>query len=117
MLSTINQLRRSDEAVMSHHSQVFVASSDLESRQRAVQILERLGVDAFGASSVSDCRAILAQQNVGLIFCDRKLKDGWYTDVLGAAACIAKTGKVRVILMSSDIDSLEYHAARGGWNF
>jgi DNA-binding NtrC family response regulator len=79
--------------------------------------LDRLGVVSICASSVAQCRELLAQSRVGLIFCDRRLSDGSFTDVLHAAACNSTAGKARVVLMSCVIDPEEYHAARGAGLF
>jgi DNA-binding NtrC family response regulator len=54
----------------------------------------------------------LAQENVGLVFCDPHLRDGGYRDLLAAAAYKSTRGKVRVMLMSSVIASDEYDSAK-----
>jgi DNA-binding NtrC family response regulator len=97
---------------MDHEWKIIVASSDLETRQLVLQILHRLGVDAIGASTVTECRQILVQDTVGLVFCDHDLNDGGYRDVLAAADCKSARSKLLFVLMSSIINPEEYDAAR-----
>ena len=105
------------EVAVPPRSQIVVASSAPETRQRIIQVLDRLGVACIGVSSVAQCRELLAQSKVGLIFCDRRLSDGSFTDVLHAAACNSTAGNARVVLMSCVIDQEEYHAARSAGLF
>ena len=66
-------------------SQIVVASPDMESRRSLATILKRLGLDPVCTSTVSECRVMLAKENVGLVFCDRDLADGNYRDILVAS--------------------------------
>jgi DNA-binding NtrC family response regulator len=70
---------------MNGRSKIVLASLDMESRRTLAKILARLGLDAIGTSTVSECRLMLAKENVGLVFCDRGLADGNYRDVLAAS--------------------------------
>jgi DNA-binding NtrC family response regulator len=76
-----------------------------------MRILDRLGVDCVVASTISECRQILVQENVALVFCDRDLNDGGYRDLLAGATCRSETS-VRVVLMTSQINPDEYNAAK-----
>lgn len=91
---------------------ILVASSDLENARWVAEILHKQGLDFICTSTISQCREILAQDSVGLVFCDRDLRDGGYRDLLAAAACKSTRGKVRVVLISSVVDSEEYDAAK-----
>jgi DNA-binding NtrC family response regulator len=82
---------------------VVVASSDLEHRQRIVEMLNGQGIEPFCGSTIAQCRELLAKDDVGLVFCDRDLTDGSYRDLLAVAACKSTRGRVRVVLMSSSI--------------
>jgi DNA-binding NtrC family response regulator len=66
-------------------SQIVVASSDMENRRSLATILMRLGLDPVCISTVSECRVMLAEETVGLVFCDRDLTDGNYRDILAAS--------------------------------
>ncbi|HEX4075606.1 MAG TPA: hypothetical protein VHX49_09425 [Candidatus Acidoferrales bacterium] len=92
--------------------QIMVASSDLENRRSLVTILERQGIGTFCASNVSQCREILDQQDVGLVFCERAFADGDYRDVLSAAACGKPGPKARVVLLSALSDREQYRRAK-----
>jgi CheY-like chemotaxis protein len=97
---------------MSAPWQIMVASSDLENRRSLVSILERQGISTFCASNVSQCREILGQQDVGLVFCDRSFGDGDYRDVLDAAANGKPGPRARVVLLSALADREQYRRAK-----
>jgi len=106
------------ELAMNGQWQIVVASSDLESRRRVTEILRKQGLDSLCSSTIAQCREILAQDMSGLIFCDRSLADGGYRDLLAAADCRSPRGKlVRIVLMSSAVDSEEYHSAKSSGLF
>jgi len=65
--------------------QIVIASSDVEDRRAMCNILVKQGLEPIAASSVRECEEIVAQENVGLIFCARSLSDGDYRDLLAAA--------------------------------
>jgi DNA-binding NtrC family response regulator len=66
-------------------SQIVVASSDMEIRRSLAAILTRLGLEPICISTVSECRMMLAEETVGLVFCDRNLADGNYRDIVAAS--------------------------------
>jgi len=85
---------------------ILVASSELENRRSLARILEKEGYDTICVSRASECKEVLETHKVGLIFCDRRLSDGSYRDVL--AAVRASQGKVRVVVTSRLADWNEY---------
>jgi len=91
---------------METRTQILVASSDLESRRALTDILEKEGYDTICVSRASECREALEAQRVGLVFCDRRLSDGSYRDVVAAAR--AGQGKTRVVVTSRLADWNEY---------
>lgn len=64
--------------------QILVVSSELENRRALNDILRKEGYETVCASRVSECQQALQTQNVSLIFCDRRLSDGNYRDVVAA---------------------------------
>src|SRR5258705_13908220 len=64
--------------------QVLVVSSELEHRRALNEILRKEGHETICASRVSECREAMQTQTVSLIFCDRRLSDGNYRDVVAA---------------------------------
>ena len=49
-------------------SQIVVASPDMEGRRSLATILTRLGLDPICISTVSECRVMLAKENVDWCF-------------------------------------------------
>lgn len=86
--------------------EVLIASSDLEDRRALASILARHGHDPICASTIGETQAILAQKTVGLVFCDRRLSDGDYRDLLAQSRSLEP--KVRVIVTSRLADWDEY---------
>jgi DNA-binding NtrC family response regulator len=91
---------------------ILVASSYLEMRRSIVTILRRLGADPICASTVSQCREVLAEQNIGLVFCDRQFVDGTYRDLLNAVDSDSRKDNTRVVLTTSFVNPGEYHEAK-----
>jgi DNA-binding NtrC family response regulator len=86
--------------------QILIVSSELENRRALNAILQKEGYETVCASRVSECPDALTQQNLDLIFCDRRLADGSYRDVVELAR-IAKNS-VRVVVTSRLADWDEY---------
>ena len=61
---------------------ILVVSSELHNRCALADILNREHWETICASTVNQCRQVLAKRNVTLVFCDRQLPDGTYCDVL-----------------------------------
>jgi DNA-binding NtrC family response regulator len=86
--------------------QIVIASGDVEERRAMCTILEKQGLDPIAASTVRACDEILAQENVGLIFCSRRLGDGDYRDLLLAARRWSR--KIRIIVATRVTDWDDY---------
>ena|SRR5436305_1825060 len=91
---------------MESPAQILIVSSELENRRALNEILTKEGYETVCASRVSDCYQSLAAQKIALIFCDRRLFDGTYRDVVTAARA-TKQG-VRVVVTSRLADWDEY---------
>ena len=87
-------------------AQVLVVSSDPEDRRVLTAILNREGWDTICASRVSECRDALAEPNISLVFCDRRLPDGVYRDVLAITRSLSRN--VRLVVTSRLADWDEY---------
>jgi DNA-binding NtrC family response regulator len=85
---------------------ILIASSDLEARRALSNILVKLGVDPLTASTVRECKEIMATERVGLIFCDRLLADGNCYDLLNASR--AGRIKARIVVTSSTAEWDEF---------
>lgn len=83
---------------------VVIVSSDSALRHHLAGILASLGVDPVHISTLRECHEILAQRRIGLVFCDSRVADGNYKDLL--AAYPQPGDKPRVVVTS----------ARAGWH-
>jgi DNA-binding NtrC family response regulator len=86
--------------------QILIVSSELENRRALNEILRKEGYETICASRVSECQEALQAQNVSLIFCDRRLADGSYRDVVAAAR--TSNNRARVVVTSRLADWDEY---------
>ncbi len=86
--------------------QIVIASADVEERRAMCNILATQGLDPIAASSVRQCEEIMAQENVGLIFCARSLADGDYRSLLVAPR--RERRKTRIVILNRVTDWDEY---------
>lgn len=91
---------------------VVVVSSNLVNRQDVAGMLFRLGIDPICLSTVDQCRNLRSSNNIGLVFCDRHLKDGDYRDVLSAVGPSQTPRDAKVVMMAELDTPEEYHEAR-----
>ena len=87
-------------------AQILVASSEPENRRALTAVLNREGFDTICVSRVSECQEVLAWQNIRLVFCDRRLPDGGYRDVLALTRSLSR--KVWIVVTSRLADWDEY---------
>ena len=62
--------------------QILVVSSEFMNCDVLKDIIDREGWKMFCAATVRECREVLANENIDLVFSDRGLADGTYRDVL-----------------------------------
>jgi DNA-binding NtrC family response regulator len=91
---------------MNDKPDILVIASDPETRKALSSILQTEGLKSVHASQLSEGRALLASQPVGMVFCERHLADGSYLDLLPAAQ--TKAGSVPVVVTSRLADWDEY---------
>jgi len=91
---------------MNDKPEILVIASDPETRKALSSILQTEGLKSVHASQLSEGRALLASQRVGMVFCERHLADGSYLDLLPAAQ--TKAGSVPVVVTSRLADWDEY---------
>src|SRR5271168_3274632 len=61
---------------------VLVVSANLESRRSLTKILEAVSVHVVPCSTLNQAEQVLSLQRPHLIFCDERLPDGDYSDLL-----------------------------------
>jgi DNA-binding NtrC family response regulator len=81
---------------------VLVVGSDLGCRQTLADVLGAWGVGVIFASTISESRNILLEHSIRLVFCEKHLPGGTFTDLLDAAA--SRTPPVRVIAILHDVN-------------
>ena len=64
---------------------VLLISGNFESRRMICKVLEALSVHVVSCSTLSQARHALLLQRPNLIFCDERLSDGVYDDILNLA--------------------------------
>ena len=92
--------------------EVVVVSSNLENRQDVAGMLARLGLDPICVSTVNQCRELPNRNSIGLVFCDRQVKDGDYRDVLSAMGTPAADESPKVVMMADLASPTEYRQAK-----
>jgi DNA-binding NtrC family response regulator len=96
----------SKASIMESNQTILLASAELESRRALGTILSQEGCDTVCASHLEDCREILNNRKIDLVFCDRRLADGTYRDLLRIARSAKQ--RVRVVVTSRLADWDEY---------
>jgi DNA-binding NtrC family response regulator len=91
---------------MNDKAEILVIASDPETRKALSSILQTEGLNSLQASQLSEGRALLANKSVGLVFCERRLADGTYLDLLPVAQSSHR--KVPVVVTSRLADWDEY---------
>jgi DNA-binding NtrC family response regulator len=121
---------------MENEVDVLIVSSRIENKRTLLRTLEGLPVNIFSASTVFQALEFLATHPLAIIFCEERLPDGSYRDLLGSvpsspqmnrlvqcageweeyleALRIGAAEVLRVPLQSTDIDIALFHAMRQG---
>lgn len=98
---------------MESKMQVMIGSPDLAAWERFTDILQSKGLAPTRFQSIQQACNALARENVLLIFCENRLADGTYEDLLTAAKRVRSEVRVVVTGLESDqFDSLGYSRAR-----
>jgi len=84
--------------------EVLIATADLETCRRLASILSQWGFVPICAVTVAKAKAILARQSVPMVFCEDRLADGSFRDVLGAAKLVNSNARVVVTSRTDDAD-------------
>lgn len=71
---------------MSDGPEVLVASSDPRNRRALANIVGECGLKAVVSSSVSEVQATMTRESICLVFCEDRLPDGSFRDVLRTVA-------------------------------
>ncbi|HEY1471641.1 MAG TPA: hypothetical protein VGF61_21565 [Candidatus Acidoferrum sp.] len=123
---------------MENEVDVLIVSSRIGNKRTLLRTLEGLPVNTFSASTVFQALEFLATHPMAIVFCDERLPDGSYRDLLGAVPTSPQVNRLivllctgeweeylealrlgvaevlRVPLQSTDIDIAVFHAMRRG---
>jgi len=88
--------------------EAVILSADLEWRRAIAQTLVANGMDYSFASSIEECKEIVARDCVGLIFWDSHFADGTFQDLFHSVWSLDRRVKIVVI---SHMDDWEEHLA------
>lgn len=93
--------------------EAIILSTDLEWRRAVARILIANDMDYVCASSIADCKEIVARESVGIIFWDSRLADGTFQDLIHSMWSLDPRVKIVVV---SHMDDWDEHlaAARSG---
>ncbi len=84
--------------------QTLVASSDPEIRATLSGILARHGLEPIFSFTAEEAKAILLRHPISLVFCEERLPDGSFRDVLGEVKRSARLVPVVVVARPGDWD-------------
>ena len=76
---------------------VLVVSSRIENRRTLLRTLEGLPVNTFSASTIFQALDFLAAHPLAIVFCDERLPDGSYRDLLASAPSSPQTNRFIVV--------------------
>src|ERR1035438_5552725 len=91
---------------MNLRPQILVVSADQDHRRELTAILQKEGWSPLHASRLTECQDLLAKRNISLVFCERRLADGTYRDLLSVVQ--APERRVPVVVTSRLADWDEY---------
>jgi len=84
--------------------QALVASSDSEVCRALTRILGRHGVEPVFSSTAEEAKAALVRGPISLVFCEERLSDGSFRDVLGEVKRSARLVPLVVVSRLGDWD-------------
>ena len=91
--------------------QILVASSELEHRRALLDVLNAERWVTICASAINECEEVLATRIVSAVFCERRLPDCRYQDVLSLIRSSNKD--IPLVVTSRTADWDEYLEALG----
>ena len=67
---------------MNEEGAVLIVSCRPENRKTLVRALDELSINCYVAPTIRDAREVLALRSLSLVFCEERLSDGSYSDLL-----------------------------------
>jgi two-component system, NtrC family, response regulator len=75
---------------------VLIVSTRAEDRKALMHVLDKLSANVFSCSTLGQAQEALARQTIQLVFCDQRLPDGTYRDLVATRQAGLKTPPVVV---------------------
>jgi two-component system C4-dicarboxylate transport response regulator DctD len=91
-----------EHLVVARHVRALVVSSELEVRKPLLRSLQWLQVDAIVCADLREAEEALAEHCVDVVFCDDRLPDGSYSDLLGPSRSRSKALRIVVTTRTGD---------------
>jgi DNA-binding NtrC family response regulator len=85
--------------------------SGLENRKTLLQMLSGLSINVFNVSTIGQAQELLARKDIGVVFCEERLPDGTFRDLLHLQS--AKTRITSWVVMLTTGEWAEYLDALG----
>ena len=95
--------------------EVVILTRDLERRRDLAKILTTNEIDYACASSIEDCKEIVARESVGMIFWDGHLVEGACRDPLHAIRSLDRRVKIVLMCQSDDREKRDAIAQMGAF--
>lgn len=70
---------------MASRQRILLVSADPETRRALSEMVRGTGLECRAAASVAEARAQMARERPALVFCDRRLADGSFRELLRAS--------------------------------
>jgi DNA-binding NtrC family response regulator len=102
-----------DSPTLQRHVRALVVSPELEVRKPLLRTLEELRVDTLVCSGRAQAEEVLSKQPVEIVFCDERLPDGCYSDLIRQNPAQYRVPRVVVTTRTGDWD-LYFEALRKG---
>ena len=67
---------------MNQESAVLIVSCRPENRKTLVRMLDELSINSYVAPTIRDAIEVLASRSISMVFCEERLPDGPYSDLL-----------------------------------
>lgn len=95
--------------------EAVILSTDGEWRHSMAHTLDAQGIDCLHASCVQDCKEILSQESVGIIFWDSHLAEGTYQEFAQSVQALDRQVKIVVVSHADDWDERVASARKGAF--
>jgi DNA-binding NtrC family response regulator len=93
-----------DSPTLQRHVRALVVSPELEVRKPLLRTLEELRVDTLVCSGRAQAEEVLSKQRVEIVFCDERLPDGCYSDLVHPNRSKQRVPRVVVTTRTGDWD-------------